>query len=276
MARKRMISPTIWEDPSFNRLSIGARLLFVGMISNADDDGYVRGDYGSLKRLIFGFDDAVGAQLEGWITELKNFKNVHFFEVEGETYAHFLKWAEYQTLREDRKVVSSYPKCTICQAHDGEVRTSAGQLPAEVKLSKGRVSKVKLSKVAPTGVQNVVNHFFSLKNWDSSSEKKPVYARYVRPAKDLLDLCEGSVEEAKECLRKIAEWAKSRDLDWSIETVFKKWYELDFLKPKEKKPYYDSCRIFQKNPPEGKWYIIRNGEIKELGKWPKKEEITWK
>jgi len=38
----------------------------------------------------------------------------------------------------------------------------------------------------------------------------------------------------------VANWAKSRNLDYSIETVFKKWLELDKLKPKEiiKKPYY--------------------------------------
>jgi hypothetical protein len=43
----------------------------------------------------------------------------------------------------------------------------------------------------------------------------------------------GSVEKAKEAIAKVAEWAKSRNLDYAIETVFKKWLELDKLKPKE-------------------------------------------
>jgi hypothetical protein len=60
-----------------------------------------------------------------------------------------------------------------------------------------------------------------------------------------------------------------------IETVFKHWYDLDFLKPKEKKPYYEGCRIFKKSV-GGNWYIVRNGEVKELGINPIQEQILWK
>lgn len=130
MARKRMISPTIWEDPSFNKLSVKARLGFIGMISHADDDGYVRADNGSLKRLIFGFDNDIDFL---WIEELKTYKNLHFFENNDEIYAHLLNWDKHQTQRDDRKQASVYPECVICL-------TSDGHLPAEVKLSK--VSKL--------------------------------------------------------------------------------------------------------------------------------------
>lgn len=128
-----MISPNIWEDPSFNKLSRDARLAFVGCISNADDDGYLRGDVGSLKRLIFGFDAA--EEEKNWYDELQKYKNLHFYEVDGEVYAHLLNWDKYQTQRDDRKQPSIYPKCVKCQADDGQVT-------AEVKLSKlSKVSK---------------------------------------------------------------------------------------------------------------------------------------
>jgi len=115
-------------------------------------------------------------------------------------------------------------------------------------------------------VATIVNYFFELKGWANQAKefyqkKKIVYSRYTKPAKYLLELCDGNVEEAKDCLKKVADWANSRNLDWSIETVFKKWYELDFLKPKEKKPYVNGCRVFQRN---NKWWLIeKNGEIKE-------------
>lgn len=126
MARKRVIAPSIWEDPSFNKLSIVARLAFIGLISNADDDGYLRGECGSIKRLVFGFDEMTEYD---WYGELQNYKNLHFFEENGEEFVHIVKWEKHQVQREDRKVPSIYPKCPLCQADDG-------QLPAEEKGSK--------------------------------------------------------------------------------------------------------------------------------------------
>ena len=39
MARKRMISPSMWESLSFSELSDFAKLVFVSLISHADDEG---------------------------------------------------------------------------------------------------------------------------------------------------------------------------------------------------------------------------------------------
>ncbi len=133
----------------------------------------------------------------------------------------------------------------------------------------------------PSGVQELVNYFFELKGWGNKDKSfyeknRIIYSRFVRPAKELLVLCEQNIPEAKECIRKVGDWAKSRDLDWGIETVFKKWYDLDLLKPKEKQPYYDGKRIFQKVP-NGKWWCITgNGEIKELGVYPAEIQIDYK
>ena len=43
MARKRMIDPNIWDSEDFSKLSILGRLLFIGMFSNADDEGRGKG-----------------------------------------------------------------------------------------------------------------------------------------------------------------------------------------------------------------------------------------
>lgn len=113
-----MISPKIWEDPGFNKLEIGARLLFIGMFSNADDYGYLRADRGSLRRLVFGFDNDGNLQMDQWIGQVNSMKNVHFFDADDETYAHFVKWDEYQKQQDDRKQTSEYPKCSVCKAVD--------------------------------------------------------------------------------------------------------------------------------------------------------------
>ena len=53
MARKRMIDPNIWESEDFSKLSVLARLVFIGIFSNADDDGRGRGKSAYLKSIIF-------------------------------------------------------------------------------------------------------------------------------------------------------------------------------------------------------------------------------
>jgi len=141
--------------------------------------------------------------------------------------------------------------------------------------------KTKKNKQKETAIQEIVNHYFYSKGLtldeikESAKKKKIVYSRFTRPAKQLLELA-GSMQKAKEAINKIAEWANSRGLDYSIETVFKKWLELGRLKPKNivKKPY------FQGNPmvwseTKRKWYVID-----EEGQWlefaGKESEIEWR
>jgi hypothetical protein len=56
MARKRQIDPAIWTNEQFCNLSFNARLLFVGMISNADDEGRLKGSAKYLKMVVFPSD----------------------------------------------------------------------------------------------------------------------------------------------------------------------------------------------------------------------------
>ena len=86
----------------------------------------------------------------------------------------------------------------------------------------------------------------------------------------------GSVEKAKEAIDKVAQWAQSRNLDYAIETVFKKWLELDRLKPKEvvKKPFYKGNPMVWSETKK-KWYVIdKNGNWLEFA--GKKSDIEWK
>ena len=152
------------------------------------------------------------------------------------------------------------------------------------KEDKTVLDKTVIDKTTPAksgrddGITKIIEEYYLLKEWkyENTPSQQKLWRRYLRPAKELLELCEKNIDEAKYCLHKVAEWAKSKELEWSIETVFKKWYDIDVLKPKEKKPYFQGKRIFQKVP-DGKWWCVsRDGEIRELGAWPKTEEITYK
>jgi len=132
-----------------------------------------------------------------------------------------------------------------------------------------------------TAIRKIITHYFETKGLNLSQLKRDarkrriVYSRFTKPAKQLLELS-GSITKAEEAIDKVAEWAKSRNLDYAIETVFKKWLELDRLKPKEivKKPYYKgNPMIWSKT--KRKWYVIDPG-----GDWlefaAKEEDMEWR
>lgn len=132
-----------------------------------------------------------------------------------------------------------------------------------------------------TSIRQIITYFFetkglSLKELKNNAKKrKIVYSRYTKSAKQLLELA-GSIQKAKKTIFIVAEWANSRNLDYTIETVFKKWLELDRLKPKEivKKPFYDKQPMVWSEIKK-KWYVISDkGEWLEFA--DKESKIEWR
>lgn len=141
--------------------------------------------------------------------------------------------------------------------------------------------KTKSKKERETEIQAVVNYYFYTKGLSldeikkNARKKKIVYSRFVRPAKQLLTLA-GSLKKAEEAIKRVAEWAQSRGLDYAIETVFKKWLELDRLQPKEivKKPFYDNQHMVWSESHK-RWYVIgASGEWREFA--GEETDIEWR
>jgi hypothetical protein len=136
-------------------------------------------------------------------------------------------------------------------------------------------------KKQETEIQQIVNHYFYSKGLslaeikNNAKKRKIIYSRFTRPAKQLLDLA-GSVQKAQEAIDRVAKWAQSRNLDYAIETVFKKWLEIDRLRPKEvvKKPFYAGSPMIWSQTKK-KWFVID-----EDGEWHEfvgeEKDIKWK
>lgn len=132
-----------------------------------------------------------------------------------------------------------------------------------------------------TSIRQIVTHFFQSKGLglqelkQNAKKRKIIYSRYTKPAKELLELA-GGIEPAKKAIDTVAAWANSRKLDYAIETVFKKWLELDRLKPKEKvqKPFYQGDPMVYSQD-RRKWYVIS-----KTGEWlmfaGKEKDIEWR
>ena len=130
-------------------------------------------------------------------------------------------------------------------------------------------------------IQQVIAHYFETKGIgnqqlkDDAKQSKIIYSRHTRPAKQLIELA-GSADDARRAIDVVANWAKSRGLDYTIDTVLKKWLELDKLRPKEKvkKPFYmGQPMVFSDK--KKKWYVID-----KFGEWleyaDKESKIEWR
>lgn len=150
----------------------------------------------------------------------------------------------------------------------------------EEYLKKGKIKYYEELK-KETAVRQVITYYFETKGLNleqlknDAKKKKIIYSRFTRPAKQLIELA-GSPENAKEAIDKVAKWANSRNLDYAIETVFKKWLEIDRLKPKEvvKKPFYDNLPMVWSETRK-KWFVIdKSGEWLEFA--GKESGIEWR
>jgi len=130
-----------------------------------------------------------------------------------------------------------------------------------------------------TALREIVTHFFRSKGIyleklkRDTKKERIVYARHVAPAKQLLELA-GSTASAKKAVDTISAWASSRGLDYTLETVSKRWLELDTLKPKEKvkKAFYKGDPMVWSEQKK-KWYVVKDDEWLEFA--DSEDKIEW-
>ena len=97
MARKRMISPEIWDSENFSKLSILARLVFIGMFSNADDEGRGKAKAAFLKSKLFPYDESMRvADVESALDEVAENMSVTMYSHDGNEYYSFDNWKKWQ------------------------------------------------------------------------------------------------------------------------------------------------------------------------------------
>lgn len=97
MARKRMIDPNIWMSEDFSKLSTLAKLVFIGMFSNADDEGRGRAKAIYLKSILFPYDEAIRViDVDKTLSEIGSNMSVTFYSHNGNEYYVFDNWSKWQ------------------------------------------------------------------------------------------------------------------------------------------------------------------------------------
>ena len=97
MARRRMITSDIWNDEKIARLDKVGRLVFIGLITLANDYGKLRGNPALIATMLFPYDsDKVN--IAKYLSELSRHKCITLYKVNGEQFIFINKWFKHQTL----------------------------------------------------------------------------------------------------------------------------------------------------------------------------------
>lgn len=97
MARKRSIDPDSWTDEKLADLSVGAHLLWIGLVSHADDEGRIEWNGRQFKTRLFPMKpDATPDAIARWMQENVEHESVVVYEAAGKQYAYHPQWRKHQ------------------------------------------------------------------------------------------------------------------------------------------------------------------------------------
>lgn len=112
MARKRIISPEIWESEGFGSLTVLGKVLYIGMISLADDEGRGRANASLLKARILPYNEEVRiAEVEKALMEISTRTSTTLYEVDRTKYYAFDNWRKWQYIEKPRPSYLPAPPC---------------------------------------------------------------------------------------------------------------------------------------------------------------------
>src|SRR5262249_21781191 len=107
--RIRSIKPEFWSSLTVARLSVNARLTFIGLWNYVDDCGRAKDDVRLVKAAVWPLDDsATSKRIEGWLSEIAGQSLIVRYEVEGKRYREITNWKEHQKV--DHPKPSMFPQ----------------------------------------------------------------------------------------------------------------------------------------------------------------------
>jgi len=98
VARIRTIKPSFWGDGAVCRISRDARLLMLGLISMADDEGRFLGSTAAINGYVFPNDDLPPTRVKRWLAEIEKAGLVHIYSIDGIAYGCFLTYSKHQRI----------------------------------------------------------------------------------------------------------------------------------------------------------------------------------
>lgn len=109
MARIRTIKPSFWGDEKVAELSRDARLLFLGLVSFADDEGRFLASHQAIAGYVFPNDeDITPSKLAKWLAEIEKQGMITLYNGGRLKYGALPGWTKHQKISHPQS--SSHPK----------------------------------------------------------------------------------------------------------------------------------------------------------------------
>ena len=168
MARKRMISPDFWTDDKMLQLPIPARLMFIGMLNFADDEGLLQNNATSIKVKILPAEDITVEIIENYIRTMVGLQLLSLgTNVDGQSLLKITKWHDHQKIQhptptkyiftpliEEIKTNSSSP--TV------ELNEDSHKTISQYSIDKNSIVKNKVDKSSKKNQDFTFEHVYSL------------------------------------------------------------------------------------------------------------------
>lgn len=105
---RRMLDSAIFQNEKFGVMPPMARLLAIGVINQADDQGRGKAHPVYLRSQIFPYDDVTPAQVSTWLTLIAQNETVILYSADSKDYYQVVNWWKYQS--HQYAMPSQFPK----------------------------------------------------------------------------------------------------------------------------------------------------------------------
>ena len=99
MARNRIINAGIWQSQDFSKLSLIAKLVFIGLFSQADDEGRGRANATYIRNTLFPYNEKIeSSEVKAALDEIAQHMSIQFYSVEDDEYYVLTRWKRWQKI----------------------------------------------------------------------------------------------------------------------------------------------------------------------------------
>ena len=113
MARIRTIKPEFWQDEELSQCSTEARLLAIGLLNMADDEGYFKAHPALIRASVFPFDESL--IIHGLLSELSNIEYIRLtVGSDGKSYGIVNNFTKHQKVNRPKPSIIG----PLCQFHE--------------------------------------------------------------------------------------------------------------------------------------------------------------
>jgi uncharacterized phage protein (TIGR02220 family) len=143
-----MISPEFWTDEKLGLMPVEARLLFMGLVSNADDAGRLPGNTLLVKSMVFPYDNYSVNKIDEWLKLLCQQNLIIRYKIDSQTYIQVVNFLKHQTI--NRPTPSRIPGFIEdeLQLNEDSLNTHGGLTEDSLLIEKKRrEEKVKESNI---------------------------------------------------------------------------------------------------------------------------------